>query len=57
MNFVDLDTHLKADNALRKIRDLHRPCCDEEHTGRHVTACIECGDRYPCDTAKIILEG
>lgn len=53
MTFVDLDTYLEADAALRKVRDIHRKvkcafesCCDG--------VCEVCRTTYPCDTALAI---
>lgn len=53
MNFVDLDTYLEADAALRKVRDLHQKvpcsfeaCCDG--------VCVVCRVTFPCETAQAI---
>jgi hypothetical protein len=48
---VDIDTYMEAENALRKVRDLHT-----KRSTRTGTICQECLLVYPCPTLEAITK-
>jgi hypothetical protein len=51
-------------NKLHQVRELHQPqwencinaCCSGEQCRNRSRLCAECGEYWPCETAKVVYD-